>query len=188
MNKGTAFVLGCLFGGAGGGFLAHTILKQKYAQKADEEIIACREAFQGELGKLREELDKHKAEKKEEDAKKASKEYGVDLEQSAPSKENEEPKLKRYEISEEIYNDPTNSFTKVSLLYFPVDNIMLLDDGSFMADEDVDEAIGLDALDPLRDEESAVDSIWYRNEKFQRDYEVTNSDISYAEWKRSHYE
>ena len=128
MNKGLAFVLGCIFGGAGGGFLAHTVLKQKYAQKADEEIIACREAFQNELVKLRKEANEKEAEEKKAAADAALKAYRGESDVKPPFEvetKKSEPEPQHVVIDETDYNDPANPNKKKCLQFFPNDNVIL---------------------------------------------------------------
>ena len=83
MNKGTAFALGLILGGGAGGFIAFTILKQKFAQKSDEEIAACREAFLAELAKRRKETEEKDRQEKKEKAEEAIKSYSPEPEKAA---------------------------------------------------------------------------------------------------------
>lgn len=190
MNKGLIFGLGVLCGGVGAGLVANTILKQKYAQKADEEIHACSEAFLNELAKRREEANKKEAEEKKEEAQKASQKYGGDIAKASPAVENEDKSKKAppYEISEEIYNDPANPYKSVGLTYFPADSILMREDGSFMEKEDIEATIGLAALDKFHDDDYDGESVIMRNEFFQCDYEINDPGIRYKEWKQRHCE
>ena len=190
MNKGLAFVLGCVVGGAGGGFLAHTVLKQKYAQKADEEIIACREAFQDELVKLRKEANEKEAEKKKADAEAALQKYRGESNDNTPpfdvepKKHEADLKPKRTQIDETDYNDPANPNKKKCLQFFPIDNVLLQEDGTIMDQATIETTIGIETLACFNDED--VVSVWIHNESLQTDYEITQVGMSYLEWKRKY--
>jgi len=188
MNKGLAFVLGCIMGGAGGGFLAHTVLKQKYAQKADEEIIACREAFQDELVKLRKEANEKEAAEKKAAAEAALQKYRGESDDNSPPFDAEpkksEPKPQHVAIDETDYNDPANPNKKKCLQFFPNDNVLLQEDGTIMDQATIETTIGLETLACFNDED--VDSVWIHNESLQTDYEITQVGMSYLEWKRKY--
>ena len=183
MNKGLIFSLGVILGITGGGVVANTILKQKYAQKADDEISACREAFLGELAKLRKESEEKKAEETKNKAAEALEKYGAQPEEAKKVvKESEKPKAKEpYEIPDEVFEDPNTPYPAKGLTYFPGDGVLLRPDHTIMDKEDIEEAIGLKALSLFDDDR---DRVCIRNEKFGCDYEIIPSPISYAEWKR----
>ena len=190
MNKGLAFVVGCVTGAAGAGFITHTILKQRYAQKADEEIVACREAFQDELIKLRKVADEKEAAEKKNAAEAALRKYSGKSDDEPPftpdpqavvTAKKPEPKIQI--IDEATYNDPANPHERKYLQYFPSDNVLMREDESIMDKDDAEYAIGLNALAAFDDE--MVDSIWIRNDSLKRDYEITQVGMTYMEWKRS---
>lgn len=188
MNKGLAFVLGCLVGGAGGGFLARTILKQKYEQRADEMIVSCREAFQEELIKIRQSAEEKESAKKKEAAAEALKKYRGSDEpppfDSEPQEAKTDPKPNHTVITETEYNDPASPYQKRCLQYFPNDQVVLREDGSIMEQADVEYTIGLETLACFDDE--TVDSVWIHNDDLQIDYEITQVGMSYFEWKRTY--
>ena len=197
MNKGTAFILGLVLGGAGGGFIANTILKQQYSQKANDEITGCRDAFAKELARVREEAVKHlkNVEDMENQAKEAMDTYRGTTGDSGtvdnqPPFEPDDPPAsknnKRQEISDDEFNDESSPMKKVSLTYFPEDGIVMRENGTFMDKEDIEVTIGFDTLNRLNDEDNPVDSICIRNFTFQADYEVVVSSVSYKDWKQRH--
>ena len=181
MNKGLIFSLGVALGLGGGGLIANTILKQKYEQKADEEITACRNAFLNELEKRREEKQKEVKEA----AIEAAKTYSAEPEKAAEVfKQKDKQDLKEpYEITEEIFDDPSNPYKSKGLLYFPNEGIVLRDDQTIMNMDDLKATIGADALMKFDD---GIDRVIIRNETFKTDYEVCLSNISYNEWKKKH--
>ena len=188
MNKGLIFGLGLLVGTAGGGLITNAILKEKYSQKADEEINACREAFLNELAKRRAEANMVEAAEKKEAAKEAMQKYGGDLDKAAPTEEPSKKTVKKavkppYEITENDYSDPANPFKAVGLTYFPQDGIVMREDGTFMERDDIEATIGLDALALFSDENEFRDRVIIRNEAFGCDYDITDPGMSYREWK-----
>lgn len=180
MNKGLAFTLGLILGGAGGGYVVNLILKQKYAQKADEEILACRNAFLDEMKKRRDDAEKvDKIEDKDipEKAKEALEKYGVEEKKAEEIVEKATTKKEPYPITPEEFQDPSNPNVAKGLKYFPMDNILLREDGSIMALDDMVACIGRNALNDIGKYEPNV--VHIRNESWGVDYEIISYDGHY---------
>ena len=172
MKKGLAFFLGLVTGGTASGLLMNMVLKQKYAQKADDEIAACRGAFLAELAKRRAEQEQKEAEEKKEAAKEAIETYSPEPEKAAEVVEKaSEPRPRAYEISPEILEDSANPH--------PVKEIRFYSNGSIVRQEDQDVVemtpdettalIGMDAR-TLFDEDT--DRICIRNDTSKVDYDI----------------
>ena len=185
MNKGLIFTLGFILGGAGGGLVVNTILKQAYQQKADEEITACRNAFLAEMEKRREEAQKKEHEEKKEAAAKAIETYSNEPEKASEQilKSDEKRDKAPYVIPPDVYEDPNNPYRPVGLRYFPKDGAVIRDDDSLMNMEDLDACVGREALTHFGDYEP--DRVCIRNEKFNCDYEILLQQISYEDFLKT---
>ena len=181
MNKGFIFVFGLILGGAGGGLIARTILKQQYEQKADEEIAACRGAFLNELEKRRTEENAKEHEAKKEAAEEAIQEYSNEPEKAAEViRKSDEKKHSEvpYVIPPEVFDDPKNPYPRSGLRYYS-DGAIVRDDNTLMDIEDLDACVGREALTHFGEYEA--DRVCVRNEKFSRDYEIILFDKKYAD-------
>lgn len=186
MKNGLAFGLGLLTGGGAVALVANTILKQHYAQKADEEITACREAFTEESVRLQKALnEKEKAERKEAAAE-AIRTYSPEPEnaaqmvhgspsKAAPAAKPETPKGWKppYAIDPAIFDDPGNPNKCLGLNYYPRDSVITHseNDEPIGMDELV-RMVGRDALTHFDDDEQDVDRVCIRNENWNVDYEI----------------
>jgi len=181
MNKGLIFAFGIILGGAGGGLIARTILKQQYEQKADEEIAACRNAFLNELEKRRTEENAKEHEAKKEEAAKAMETYSPEGKEAAEviRKSDDKKEVKApYIISPEVFDDPRNPYPRSGLRYY-ADGAVVRDDDTVMGMEDLDACVGREALLHFGDYEE--DRVCVRNEMFNRDYEIIMFNQKYAD-------
>ena len=180
MNKGLIFSLGVLVGAGGGYVVCNKILGDKYAQKADEEIAACRNAFLEESARRRKETEeKGRAEKKAK-AIEAVKEYSSEPE--AVTKVLEKADIVRsnapYVIAPEIYDDPENPNVCKGLRYYP-DGPVVKADGTVLTMEELDKLVGRESLVHFGGFGEAS-RVCVRNEELGIDYEICMMPESYA--------
>lgn len=185
MNNGLAFALGLIIGGGAVGFAANKMLKQKYEQRSDEEIGACRNAFLEEMAKKRKEDAEKEAKEKEEAAVEAIKNYSPESEKAAEdlkeavSKPNAKPP---YIIEPAIYDSPENPYKIVGLLYYN-DGVVADDHGKALNMEELDELVGREALTHFGEYEE--DRVCVRNEASGTDYEICMIDKKYEDVRNS---
>ena len=185
MNNGVAFALGFIAGSCGIGFAVNKILKQKYEQRSDEEIAACRNAFLDELGKRRKEEAEKETKEKEEAAVEAIKTYSPEPEKAEKDmKANiKNPKTKPpYIIEPTIYDSPENPYKIVGLRYYN-DGTIADDHGKVLSLEELDELVGREALTHFGEHEE--DRVCVRNEASGTDYEICMIDKKYEEVRSS---
>ena len=195
MNKLTnllTFVTGVSIGSV----VTWKLIKTKYEQLAQEEIDSVKEAYYGE--KKRKEMvdtqDDYKKGAREafkqgaEDAEEYSsiiKENGYSTNYSEMSKKKEE---KEVEDVEKPYVIPPEEFSiyadydTISLTYY-TDGVVADDEDEAMEEEDVDAAIGLDALNHFGEFED--DSVYVRNDKRKCDYEILLDNRKYSDVAKS---
>ena len=192
MKNGLAFGLGVLVGGGGAIVLANIILKQQYAQKADEEIAACREAFLAESAKRRKEQHEKEEAQKKEKAAEAIKAYSPDPEKGekaaqviwkAPAKDEKTKSWKApYVIDPALFDAADNPNKCLGLKYYPKDGVITPADGTDepMSLEDLDAAVGREALLHFG-EYGEDDRVCVRNENWGVDYEICIQGRPWAE-------
>lgn len=179
-----------------GSVVTWKLIKTKYEQLAQEEIDSVKEAYYGE--KRKEIVDTREAYKKgareafkqgKEDAEKYSsliKENGYSTNYSELSKKKEE---KEVEDVEKPYVIPPEEFSMyedydtISLTYYITDGVVTDDEDEIMEEEDVDAAIGLDALNHFGEFED--DSVYVRNDKRKCDYEILLDNGKYSDVAKS---
>ena len=181
MNKGFIFSLGVVIGVAGGGLLANTMLKQRYEQKADEEIAACRNAFLAELEKRRKETEEKSREEKKEAAEKAIQSYSAEPKKAAEMVEKADEKKRPYVISQDVFDDEGNPYNRVELMY--LSDGAVLKDGDLLSLDTIDELVGKESLSEFGDDD---DRVCVRNENNGNDYEIIQIAETYAEYLRNH--
>ena len=193
MKSGLAFGLGILVGCGGATLIANAILKQQYAQKADEEIIACREAFLEESKKLRTQQETKTAKERKEAAIAAVKTYSPEPEKAeqmvqkaadipAPS---EKPKdwKRPYVIDPALFDAMDNPNKTLGLKYYPKDGVVThAENDVAMTMEELDNAVGREALLHFdQNEYGESDRVCVRNENWGVDYEICEQAKSYAD-------
>ena len=169
MNKGLIFTFGVITGVVGGGLAVNFALKQRYEQKADEEITSCRVAFQDELAKLRAKADEKDREEKKEAAVEAVKSYSPEPEKAAKMVTNSDKPKGPYIISPDIFDDEGNPNKCMGLKYYPASGVVLLGNSTTpMTMEELDDTVGREALTHFGDN----DRVCVRNERQGIDYEI----------------
>lgn len=192
MRNGLAFGLGLILGAGGGGLVMHTILKQHYAQKADEEIAACREAFLEESAKRRQEQEAKEKEEKKTAADEAMKKYStavpvtttpaiVPMPQPEPKPVPEGWKAP-YVIDPGLFDALDNPHKTLGLKYFPKEGVVAhADSDAALTMEELDAAVGREALTHFGAEDSEMDRVCVRNDNWKVDYEICIQPGTYAE-------
>ena len=167
------------------GFAANKILKQKYEQRSDEEISACRNAFLEEMAKKRKEDAEKESKEKEEAAVEAMKTYSPEPEKAETDMKvnikntNVKPP---YIIEPAIYDSPENPYKIVGLLYYN-DGVVADDHGKALSMEELDELVGREALTHFGEYEE--DRVCVRNEASGTDYEICMIDKKYEDVRNS---
>jgi len=183
MNKGLAFALGLILGGAGGGLLVNMMLKQQFEQKADEEIAACRNAFLEELEKRRKESGEKAHEEKKEAAVEAVKTYSPEPEKAAKIIERADEEKKRpYIISPDVFDDEQNPYKRAELML--LSDSTVIKDGKAIDLEEIDTFVGREALTHFGEYEE--DRVCVRNEMLGIDYEIIMVNETYEDYKKNH--
>ncbi len=190
MKAGLGFCLGCIAGAAGGFFVTNLVLRQQYAQKADEEIAACREAFLAESEKLREKQNERNEEKKRDAAVEAVKTYSPEPQKAAEvirKAADNKPKTPDgwkppYVIDPALFDAPDNPHKTLAIRYYPKDGVVAEDpsDKPYTLDE-LDRMVGREALAHFGNEDSEIDRVCVRNDNWKVDYEICMMPRSYKE-------
>ena len=193
MKNGLAFGLGLLVGCGGATLLANTILKQQYAQKADEEITACREAFLEESKKLRAKQDTRTAQERKEAAVAAVKTYSTEPDQAAQMvqkatdipAQTEKPKDWKtpYVIDPALFDAMDNPNKTFGLKYYPQDGVVTYAENDVpLTMDELDKAVGREALLHFdQNEFGESDRVCVRNDNWGVDYEICVQPKSYAD-------
>lgn len=158
-------------GAAIGSFVTWKLVKEKYAQIAQEEIDSVKEVFSNRQGRsVTKPTDKNKTETdgnegivNTDDVKNIIQNY-----KTYSKKEETEKKFmssKPYVITPEQYND--GDYTAASVTYY-ADGVLV--DGFDEIIEDVDNVVGLDSLTHFGEHEA--DSVFVRNDNLEIDYEI----------------
>jgi hypothetical protein len=172
-------------------------MKQKYSQIADEEIASV-------MARYSQEMDKHRAEKKDESAQKAVDAFKTySSEETAADKPDSEPKnakgwgdtssairhaekiisqnarnaRKPYRIEENVFTAPDNPH-KTGTLYYFADGAVTNEDEKPLGMDDIDELVGRESLTYFDDN---TDIVYIRNEALSMDYEIVLQGRTYAE-------
>ena len=185
MNNGVAFALGFIVGGGAIGFAANKILKQKYEQRSDEEIAACRNAFLEESAKRRKEEADKVAKEKEEAAVEAVKTYSPEPEKAEKDMKEavKNPNAKPpYVIEPAIYDSPENPYKICGLMYYS-DGVIANEHGKRLSMEEVDALVGREALTHFGEYEE--DRVCVRNEGNGTDYEICMIDKKFEDVENS---
>lgn len=179
-----------------GSVVTWKLLKTKYEQIAREEIDSVKEIYRNKTQKIDDNTtDNYKRgarqafEQGVEDAKEYAsiiKENGYSTKYSEMSKKKKEEKEiedveKPYVIPPEefgIYDD----YDTISLTYYS-DGAVADDDDEIMEKDDVDAAIGLDALNHFGEFDD--DSVFVRNDKRKVDYEILLDNRAYSDVLKS---
>lgn len=194
MRNGLAFGLGILTGAGAMAVAANTILKQHYAQKADEEISSCREAFTTEAVKLRKEMNDKKAAEKKEAAVEAVKTYSPEQEKAKEAEKilRNEPVPDRkkipegwkrpYVIDPAIFDDIHNQNHRIGLNYYPKDGVIThAENDEVISLDDLDRMVGRESLVHFGENEEDPDRVCVRNENWKVDYEICIRSQSWAD-------
>lgn len=200
MKSGLAFGLGLILGAGGATLVAHTVLKQQYAQKADEEIAACREAFLEESAKRRKDQEAKASQERQEKAVEAFRTYSPDPEnadiimstasgsqlrelearvQEIEAKQEQQPKTERpkdwkqpYVIDPALFDAADNPNRILGLKYYPKEGVVTHGENDVaLTMEELDNAVGREALVHFG-EFGEEDRVCVRNENWGVDYEI----------------
>ena len=186
------FITGASVGSA----VAWKLLKTKYERIAQEEIDSVKEVYYGKPRNLtrrndesNEEFDCEKKEIKDfkQERMEDFKKYGSIIQNNEYSQYSKN-KEKEVEDLEKPYVIPPEEFSiyadydTISLTYY-TDGVVADDEDEVMGEEDVDAAIGLDALNHFGEFED--DSVYVRNDKRKCDYEILLDNRKYSDVVKS---
>lgn len=173
LSNTLAFVLGA----ATGSFVAQLMLKNKYERRAREEIDSVKEMFSSRQAEpIKGEKTKTEDEAEKDEDGDATELFNI-IHQYRSSLDGEEEKnnmIKPYVIPPEEYG--SLGYKCVSLTYFE-DGVVADDRDNVFAN--ADEIIGEDFADHYGEYED--DSVFIRNDKLKRDYEILRDRGTFAE-------
>ena len=177
MNKGLIFMGGLALGAAAGSFLTHKILKQNYAQAAEEEITAVRTALLEDIRKRHGEETKEQQNEQKKAAVNAMTKYGAQDAQKTLDKQPKADVKPPYPIPQEVFGDPGNPHRQASFKVY-LDGPIIDDDDHQVTQKEFELAVGRGALTYFNDDE---DSICIRNDALKTDYEIVLLNRNYAD-------
>lgn len=191
MKSGLAFGLGFFFGGGCATAVACLILKQKYAQKADEEIASCREAFVQESVKFKKEQAAKSKEEKKTVAAEAMRTYSAEpdkAERMVKTEASEPDKSKDwkapYVIDPAIFDHkaPDDAYRSIGLKYYPADGVVTEDNDRLVTLDELDRMVGRQSLTHFGTGEFGEDDrVVVRNDNWHVDYEICIQPKSYKD-------
>ena len=201
MNKGLIAALSAIAGSAVGGFVAYRFLKDKYEQKANEEIAIVRESL---MALLMEEQAKHmkkpaspETKPQEQQAKTEYRKVVSNAQYNTSSAQTQEPPVTRQAAArptpvpkaddEPMIVDESDTIANG----YPTIGITLWSDGiitdeshTVMTRDEVDKNLGKDAIAQLQDSDDWV--IWIVNEKLRCNYEFAMDATKYIDFLKKH--
>ena len=174
MNKGLTAVLAFSAGAVIGYFTANSILKEKYAQMAQEEIDSVKERFREQNKPEPEKKEPVKVTLQKEEFQKYM-DYAKNLgyTQEANSSRQTQPRVIPPDEFGEI-----PEYDKVSLTYY-ADKVLVDENEKPMDETDIEMAIGSDSLHHFGEYEP--DSVYVRNDAVKVDYEILMDERKYSE-------
>lgn len=189
MNKGVlGYILAFSLGAAAGSVVSWRLLKNKYAQLAEEEIASVKEVFSRKKTVVNEEEgsaedDSAPAPQPVEEGL-SVRDYAAKLAKSGYTnysdiqrdEEYVEPDTEVYVISPEEFGE-LDEYETISLTYYAPDRILADDMDEII--EDVDDVVGAGSLNRFGEYED--DSVFVRNERMRCDYEILLDSRSYRE-------
>lgn len=172
MSNKLAFIIGSLFGGLTGASITLALVKEKYAQKAENEIESIREFYkskQGDDDAKKQETATDDPPNDEIDYSRYNQllgKYSISNADTDISEKKQIGEERPYTISPEEFGE-LDGYQRVSLTYY-ADQI-LADDNDELVD-DIDGTVGIDSLAHFGEYED--DSVFVRNDALQCDYEI----------------
>lgn len=178
MNNGLVFVGGLLLGAAGGSFLTHKLLKDKYAQMAEEEIKNVREALLADSEKWHKREDDKKKEIIKKKAEEAVKTYSSTSEPVGTPVVSTPVTRPPYEIAPSLFDDESSPMEQKMEFRLYEDDVILDKYDNRIQYEDLYRMMGKEVLNHFGDYED--DRICVRNEFLKTDFALLRIPTTYA--------